>query len=103
MGLSPVAEFYANYGEVGGWIGMFAFGLMLSYIIRWLILVPGKGSQVIILWFVFFFFQVVKAETDLIKIINHLVKSILFFLFLQALLKSFNKPLFVKALKRNTI
>lgn len=80
MGLSLIAEFYANYGIVGGWIAMFVYGLLISLIITFIIKVLGKNSYLIIIWLILFFFQVVKAETDFIKIFNHLVKSIIFFM-----------------------
>ena len=80
MGLSLIAEFYANYGVIGGWIAMFLYGILISLIIQFLLQNLGKGSPLMILWFVLFFFQIVKAETDFIKIFNHLVKSILFFM-----------------------
>jgi len=83
MGLSLIAEFYANYGIVGGWIAMFIYGLLISLIITFIIKVLGKNSYLIIIWLILFFFQVVKAETDFIKIFNHLIKSIIFFMILN--------------------
>ncbi|MDF1672057.1 MAG: hypothetical protein P1U41_01015 [Vicingaceae bacterium] len=80
MGLSLIAEFYANYGIVGGWVAMFIYGLFIALIIKYIINKLGKGSYLIVLWLIVFFFQVVKAETDFIKIFNHIIKSILFFM-----------------------
>jgi len=80
MGLSLIAEFYANYGIVGGWIAMFLYGLLLSLSITLIMQYLGKNSYLMILWLILFFFQVVKAETDFIKIFNHLVKSLIFFM-----------------------
>lgn len=94
MGLSLIAEFYANYGIVGGWIAMFIYGLLISFIIMFLINVPGKGSSLMILWLILFFFQVVKAETDFIKIFNHLIKSIIFFMMIMLGLKLIGIDLF---------
>ena len=83
MGLSIIAEFYANYGIVVGWIAMFIYGLLISLTITFIIKVLGKNSYLIVIWLILFFFQVVKAETDFIKIFNHLVKSIIFFMILN--------------------
>jgi hypothetical protein len=94
MGLSLIAEFYANYGFYGGWIAMFLYGLLLSISIRFFILILGNGSYLIVLWFILFFFQVVKAETDFIKIFNHLIKSIMFFMIIKFGLTFINIHLF---------
>lgn len=94
MGLSVIAEFYANYGVVGAWIAMFLYGLTLALIIKFIIVVLGSNSPLILLWFVLFFFQVVKAETELIKITNHLFKAIIFFISLRFVLRMLNMKLF---------
>lgn len=94
MGLSVVAEFYANYGKFGGWIAMLIYGLLLALFIRWIIQHGGDSSYSIILWMSLFFFQVIKAETDLIKVVNHLIKSIIFFIALKSALKAVNFNLF---------
>jgi len=83
MGLSVIGEFYANYGQVGGWLAMLIYGLFLAIFIKMLQNIIAGGSPLILLWLIFFFFQVVKAETDFIKIFNHLIKSFLFFIFIQ--------------------
>lgn len=83
MELSLVAEFYANYGYIGGLFAIFIYGLFLAIIIRFIVGQLGEGSALIYLWFILFFFQVVKAEIDLIKILNHIVKSILFFIVIK--------------------
>lgn len=96
MGLSVIAEFYANYGIVGAWIAIFIYGFILALIIKFIIVVLGSNSPLILLWFVLFFFQVVKAETELIKITNHLFKALLFFIALRFILKMLNIDLFPK-------
>ncbi len=97
MGLSIIAEFYANYGLVGGWICMFLYGLLISLIIKFSINYLGNYSELIILWFILIFFQVVKAETDFIKIFNHLIKSIMFFIIIKQGLRFINIQLFPKS------
>jgi hypothetical protein len=80
MGLSTIGEFYANYGQYGGWISMLIYGSFLALFIRLIKYTVANDSPLILFWLVLFFFQVVKAETDFIKIFNHLIKSFLFFL-----------------------
>ncbi|MFT5667747.1 MAG: multisubunit Na+/H+ antiporter MnhE subunit [Vicingaceae bacterium] len=79
MGLSITGEFYANFGVFGGWVAMFIYGLVLSVIIRRFVTNAGKTSPIAIIWLVLLFYQLVKAETELIKIINHLFKSLIVF------------------------
>jgi hypothetical protein len=83
MELSIVAEFYANYGHFGGQIAMFFYGLFLAALMRFIVVILGNDSVLISLWFILFFIQPVKAEIDFIKIINHLIKSIVFFMLLK--------------------
>lgn len=93
MGLSLVGEFYVNYGILGAWIGLFIYGLFISLSIRFL-MVYSKFSPFIILWFVLVYFQVIKAETYLLKVLNHLIKAGSFLIFLHLTLKAFNFELF---------
>jgi hypothetical protein len=96
MELSIVAEFYANYGYIGGQIAMFLYGLFLAFLIRFIAVQLGNGSALIYLWFILFFIQPVKAEIDFIKIINHLIKAIVFFIFIKYLLiQLFGYELFI--------
>ena len=96
MGLSTIGEFYANYGQFGGWVAMFIYGVFLALFIKILKVAVGGGSPLILLWLVFFFFQVVKAETDFIKIFNHLIKSFLFFIAFQFLMSLMGYDLLLK-------
>jgi hypothetical protein len=95
MGLSIIAEFYANYGIVGGWISMFLYGLFLSILLRIIVNVYSSGSPLILLWLILFFFQVIKAETDLIKVINYITKSIILFYLIRFLFQTINLPPFL--------
>lgn len=94
MGLSIIAEFYANYGRVGAWLALFLYGLSISLIMRFIVFNLGKSSPVILIWFILFFFQVVKAEIDFIKILNHIVKAVLFFFLIKVLFENLNLKLF---------
>lgn len=82
MGMSLVGEGYANYGRIGGIIFMFIWGLLVGWI--WLFLIKKIRDNLIILFFLpLIFLQVVKAETELVVVLNHVVKTtILVFLVL---------------------
>ncbi|RCW90251.1 hypothetical protein [Winogradskyella arenosi] len=82
MGMSMLGEGYANYGKVGGMFFMGIWGYLLGWV--WLFLFKKIENNIIILFFLpLIFFQVVKAETELVVVLNHLVKSlVLVFLFL---------------------
>lgn len=85
MGMSLVGEGYANYGRLGGIVFMGFWGLFIGLIWVWLqkIIVNNK----LVLFFLpLLFLQVVKAETELVVVLNHLVKSgVLVFLIVYAL------------------
>lgn len=83
MGLSLIGEFYANFGYIGGILSMFIYGIFISWVIRLIAINVANNDPLIIIWFILFFYQVVKAETEFMTVINHLSKSILFFLFLR--------------------
>lgn len=90
MGLSLVGEFYANFGVFGGIFLMGLWGWVLSKF--WHFLIKKSKSKGIIIFFLpLIFLQVIKAETELIVVLNHLVKSvIILFLFLWAAKKFLN-------------
>jgi hypothetical protein len=74
MGMSLVGEGYVNYGIFGGIAFMGAWGLVLVFF--WLFLNRSTKVNNLILFFLpLIFFQVVKAETELVVVLNHLVKS----------------------------
>lgn len=76
MGLSIIGEFYANFGV---WIGVFAmgiWGLFLAFI--WKKLISNTYKVPLLIFFLpLVFLQVVKAETELVVVLNHLIKSII--------------------------
>lgn len=83
MGLSVVGEFYANYGK-GVILAMALWGWFLAWV--WRLLFKRQQRNPFILFFLpLLFLQVVKAETELVVVLNHLVKSaivVFFFLYL---------------------
>lgn len=89
MGMSVIGEAYANYGKTGGIIFMAFWGLFLGF--YWKMLMKFIQKNLLLLFFLpLLFFQVVKAETELVVVLNHLVKSsIVVGLFLWLLKKAY--------------
>jgi hypothetical protein len=82
MGVSIVGEAYANYGYNGTFIFIFLWGVFLAGMFT-LILYYTKSYPSLWLWMPLMFTQVIKAETDLVVVLNYLTKSMIlvFFLF----------------------
>ena len=76
MDISQVGEAYANFGAIGGMIFMLLVGLFFNWIIarisKW-----GNIYPDLIFWLPLIFLQVVKAETSLVTVLNHLTKAML--------------------------
>lgn len=90
MGLSLVGEFYANFGYLGGIISLGFWGLFLKIIWNIFLKTASKNLLIIVLLPIIFF-QVVKAETELLTVLNHLIKSSIFVLILLVIYNLFNK------------
>ena len=73
MGMSLVGEGYANFGRHGVWF-MAAWGFFLARFWN-LIIKFSKDNKVVIFFLPLIFLQVVKAETELVVVLNHLVKA----------------------------
>jgi len=84
MGISIIGEAYGNYGKNGGVIFMGIWGLFLS--VFWNMVFKKTATNIVLLAFLpLLFLQVIKAETELVVVLNHLVKaSIVVFLFFWA-------------------
>lgn len=76
MGLSIIGEFYANFGVLKGIFMMGAWGLLIGFIWKKLIFNTYK-IPLLIFFLPLIFLQVVKAETELVVVLNHLIKSII--------------------------
>jgi hypothetical protein len=76
MDISQVGEAWANYGMWGGILMMFCMGLFMA-VVFWIIEVRALKNPELILWIPFLFLQVVKAETSLVTMMNHIVKAAL--------------------------
>lgn len=81
MGISIIGEAYGNYKVFGGILFMGVWGLFLA--LFWRFLYKKVQQNLLVLAFLpLIFLQVVKAETELVVVLNHLVKSsIVVFLF----------------------
>lgn len=78
MGTSVVGEAYANYGENGTILFMFLYGLLLAFVLKKILNLSASDNPTLILWVPLIFLQVVKAETELVVVLNHLVKAVIF-------------------------
>lgn len=74
MGISIVGEAYGNFGRFGGVIFMGLWSLILLRIYAFL-LKFSVSNTLLIAFLPLIFLQVVKAETELVVVLNHLVKS----------------------------
>ena len=74
MGISLAGEGYANYGRLGGILFMFFWGLFIGWfwkkLFDW-----SKFYPTLLIWSPILFLQVVKAETEFVVVLNHLIKA----------------------------
>jgi hypothetical protein len=77
MGISVLGEAYINFGKAGAFVFMFVWGVFNGLIFRGLIVMARKRPT-LILWAPLVFLQAVKAETELLIVLNHLVKALVF-------------------------
>ncbi|MEO0794555.1 MAG: hypothetical protein AAFX93_05320 [Verrucomicrobiota bacterium] len=74
MGISIIGEGYANFGGFGGSIFMFAWGAVYSGIYC-LIRKKVTVSPSFVFWVPLIFYQAIKAETELLVVLNQLTKG----------------------------
>lgn len=74
MGISLAGEGWANYGYGGGILFLFLWGLFINLLWRKLNNL-SKYYPTILVWTPIIFLQVVKAESELLTVLNHLIKS----------------------------
>lgn len=77
MGISVLGEAYVNFGKTGGSIFMLVWGLLIGFVAKYL-LVLARKQPTLIVWAPLIFLQVVKAETELLVVLNHGIKAIAF-------------------------
>lgn len=92
MGISLLGEGYVNYGKTGALIFIFLIGVFYSLMLR-LVYYLAQFYPSLILWLPLLFLHAVKAETELVVVLNYLVKS---FLLVMLLLWAMNKVLGIK-------
>ena len=80
MGMGLLGEAFANFGKKGGILFFLMWGILLGLVIKKIDNLSKLFPQ--ILFFIpFLFFQAIKAETELVVVLNHMVKaSILLYL-----------------------
>jgi hypothetical protein len=74
MDVGQIGEAYANFGVGGGILTMFLLGLFFNGV---LVFIKKKSQKYpdLIFWLPLLFLQVIKAETCISTIVNHLVKA----------------------------
>jgi hypothetical protein len=77
IGLSPFGEAWGNFGQTGGIVFMFFFGLLFNFFFHWLLRIT-KDVPSLILWFPFLFFYAVQIESDVVTMLNSFVKAGIF-------------------------
>ncbi len=80
MNISPMGEAYGNYGVEGGIFFMLLYGLFFAMLIV-LLMNYVKKRPTIILWFPVLFLNSVQIETDILMVLNSLIKNIIFVAF----------------------
>ncbi|MBL4577481.1 MAG: hypothetical protein JKX74_03355 [Flavobacteriales bacterium] len=74
MTIGILGDAYVNFGSTGGWVFMFAFGLFLNYILVVIYRISWRYPG-LVLWIPFVFFYAMRAENELLVILNFLTKS----------------------------
>lgn len=86
MGVSLAGEGYLNFGTWGGIAFVFAWGVFVGLVWKLLINLSFTYSTIMI-WSPLVFQQVVKAESDLLDVLNHLVKTFILLLIILYMMK----------------
>lgn len=76
MGISIIGEAYGNFAVLGGIFFMVIWGFFLGK--TWLFLIKKTKDNIVLIAFIpLIFLQVIKAETELVVVLNHLIKSMI--------------------------
>lgn len=86
MGSSLLGEGYANFGTQGALIFVFIIGVIYCFVINWFYGIAVKRPT-LILWLPLIFLQVVKAESDLLRVLNYMTKAIILVLIVSWILR----------------
>ena len=88
MGISVVGEAYANFGAYA-WAFMLLWGAFLRWVLN--ILLKWSDNNGLIYFLIpLIFLQVIKAETELYVVLNHLLKTLMLVLVLSPILKKWH-------------
>lgn len=74
MGISPLGEAYANFGEFGGTIVMVCYGAAFSGMF-YLALLNVIRRPAFFFWLPLIFYQSIKAETEFVVVLNQITKG----------------------------
>jgi hypothetical protein len=74
MGISLAGEGWANYGYWGGIMFMLGWGLFVGWLWKKIHALSAYYPTIII-WSPIIFLQVVKAETEFVVVLNHMLKA----------------------------
>jgi hypothetical protein len=76
MDISQLGEAYANFGVGGGILFMFVLGLFFNWVMHFIEKKTVRHPD-LLFWVPLMFLQVIKAETSMVTILNHLTKTAL--------------------------
>jgi hypothetical protein len=88
MNISPMGEAYGNYGVDGGIFFMLLYGLFFAFLIV-LLMNYVKKRPTLMLWFPILFLNSIQIETDILMVLNSLIKSAVFVAFCYWAAKKF--------------
>jgi hypothetical protein len=74
MGISPLGEAYANFGVFGGCLMMMGFGAFFAISFKIALLFVSRHPS-FFFWLPMVFYQSIKAETELVVVLNQIVKG----------------------------
>jgi hypothetical protein len=85
MNIGILGEAYVNFGFAGAAVLMFFYGLLLNFVYSKFLMI-GQSNPYILLWIPLAFFGLMSVETDFVTTLNHLIKFLVFFYFLNKIL-----------------
>lgn len=90
IGISLLGEAYINFGKYGGALALFVYGLCISFALS-LALNLSVNNPIFLVFIPLVFFHVVKAETELLVVLNFIVKAFIVSYSFSYLFRRFNK------------
>lgn len=91
MGISLAGEGFANFGYLGGIFFMFLWGLCVGWFWYKINTYSTSKYSTLMVWSPLVFQHVIKAETELLDVLNYLVKSFILIVLILYMLKIFFK------------